>query len=433
MSGVTDTYTDADPRVSWDASDLSRRLRRAIELAIETVEEFGDGGWVDDEAPALSFGPEKVVAEAAMLAWAAAGSDRDPELRARLVELCERLESKVGAERVLADVAGQPARAFKYAVPHVLLGALGHVQPDRDRFLGSRCARTAGLANDLPPSALLERAWLTRLWNTWEGSPVEDPSQTLLDAPIDVLSEPREDAYALTHELFYLTDFGRERIAARRPAVDVGRVLTDVESLVLRYLDAGDYDLTGELLMAWPQLQAEWSPTAAFALRVLARVEDEVGVLLCGNLDTQRMERLDDAPRRRYARATGYHTAFVMGFLCAVALRSEVPPPREISGPEYPDSVVERLWDLIDIRQGHWAEDFSTASSREQRALAPMLCHLVIVQGMRRHDFVTVNTALRVAAEAGMPDHPLRSAAMDRLLAWGEAMSVSGATRPALP
>lgn len=362
-----------------------------------------------------------------MLTYAAAGASDSAEVGSRVASLGAQLLPYAHSRRALADLAMQPARAFKYAVPHVLLTSLGHTEPALDRFFRSRCRRAVALGSDLPPSAHLERTWITRLWGAdWTAAA---PQRTLADQAADVLSDSREDAYALTHQLFYLTDFGRS--PPQLPPATASRLLGEVEALLLRYLDAEDYDAAGELLMTWPELRVPWSPAAAFAFRVLARAEDEAGVLPCGNVDLARLSRLDPDGRRRYARATGYHTAFVMGLLCAASLRDDSLPPLEIEGEQYPDRVWERAWQHIDPAQGHWLDDFTRASAAEKRVLTPTLCNLAVAQQLRRHDYAGLARTLTLATEAGLPDHPLRSAAVDRLQALDEAVTLADAATPA--
>jgi hypothetical protein len=413
----------------WAASDLEGRLCRALDLAALVVADFGISGYKDVRVPQLSFGPEKVVAEAAMLVYAASGASDSPEVQSRVEAVGRQLVPYVRSQRAMADMALRPGRVFKHAVPHALLTALGHRDDAMDQFFRSQCARAMDLAGDFPPSARLERDWIaSHLSPGWESRREDRLHGTFLDLPIDSLSESREEAYSLTHLLFYLTDFARTPLAplSRRP---LGTVLNEVEGLLLRCLDVEDYDLSGELLMAWPQLREEWSPAATFAFRVLARVEDEVGVLPCGNADVERLVELSEFERSRYARATAYHTAFVMGFLCAVSLRHGSRPPTTVEGRQYPDAVWEGFWGEIDANQGHWLQDFMQSSSAEKRVLAPLLCHFAIIQKLRLHDFEGLNNVLVRAAEAGLPEHPLQTRATDLLSSLGVAVAVFSGSR----
>ncbi len=409
----------------WPAADLERRVIRALDFAAVAVSDFGETGYADAERPALGFGPEKVVAEAAMLAYASQGASWTRALRKRVDSLALQLAPLVRSARALADMALNPDQVFRRAVPHVLLSTLGHRDDAFDDFAADKCLRVLSHAVDQPATVLAERRWVTTVWGRPFPTMPDAGSGTVLTHPFDLLVGSREDPYGLTHLLFYVTDFGRAATAnAGRPH---DAILADVEALVIRYLDQGDYDLVGELLMAWPQLREEWSPVAAFAFRVLAHVEDEVGLLPCGNLDPERLATLVGAERTRYARAASYHTALVMGFLCAVALRGDAAPPTALAGPEYPDDAWQTFRAMVDDRGGDWLPVFDRCAESEKRTLAPMLCGVVITQALRRQDFAAVHEALDAARRFALPQHPLLAAAADALRALGAAMEI-GAT-----
>ena len=117
-------------------------------------------------------------------------------------------------------------------------------------------------------------------------------------------------------------------------------ILTEAAALLARYMDAEDYDLSGEIAARLAVQRARHGvPAAAFAFRVLASVEDQAGVLPCGNINLARLAKLEGEARARYALATAYHTAYVMGFLCAASLRPGRAPPVRIVGPSVRKAV----------------------------------------------------------------------------------------------
>lgn len=406
----------------WPAADLQRRVTSALDFASTAVDDFGETGYADALRPALSFGAEKVVAEAAMLAYVAQGASESTSLRDRVDALARQLEPLVRSPRALADMALNPEQVFRRAVPHVLLTALGHRDDPFDDFAADQCARVLSHAVDQPATVLAERRWVTTVWGRHFPTLPADGSGTVLTHPFDLLVGSREDPYGLTHLLFYVTDFGRA------PLIENGRrhgaILSDVEALVIRYLDHGDYDLVGELLMAWPQLREQWSSVAAFAFRVLAHVEDEVGVLPCGNVDPERLATLEGPERTRYARAASYHTALVMGFLCAMGLRGDAAPPTALPGPEYPDDAWKVFRAMLEDLRGDWLPVFDCCGAAEKRTLAPMLCGLVITQALRHQNFAAIHEALDAARRFALPLDPLQKAATDILQALGAAMEV---------
>jgi len=416
---------------SWPVPGLERRLRTALDFASVAVESFGEAGYVDEERPALSFRPEKVLAEAAMLAHAAQGSTSGAGVEDRLRALIAQLEPHVRSAAALADMAIHPDQVFKRAVPHVLLHGLGSVSREFDDFAADRCEAVVRHASDQPATVMAERRWLASLWprlRTRTGAPAAGAP---LDLPHDLRTESREDAYGLTHTLFYETDFGRRppsgAVAARRDAV-----LVDVEGLLARYLDQGDYDLLGELLMAWPELRVPWSPAAAFTFGVLAHVEDEVGVLPCGNVDPVRLAALSGAGRTRYARAASYHTALVMGFLSAATLRTALPLS---AGPaQATPSAWKPFRALVDESDtSQWLDVFDDRPHHQRDALAPLVRDLALAQAMRHDDVARAGELLATATRLGMPSSAMERAATDWLWAIHRAMELSGGTAGRTP
>jgi hypothetical protein len=135
-----------------------------------------------------------------------------------------------------------------------------------------------------------------------------------LSRPIDILGGPKEDAYALTHLVIYCTNFG---FSAKRLPRPKSEVLAEARSLLAKCLDEEDYDLAAETLMIWPQLGVPFCASSAFGFWVLLQVESQVGVLPSVRTRSDRLKRLKGDDRTRYAFATAYHTALVMGLLCA--------------------------------------------------------------------------------------------------------------------
>ena len=407
---------------TWPLADLEARLVRALDLAMIVVQDFADAGYTDDVVPQLSFGPDKVIAETTILAYAAAGATANPVVTQKVAALADVLAPLCRSRRTLVDLAQRPARAFKYAVPHVLLNRLGRHNDDFDAFIARQCDMAQQMADDLPPCARLERHWIGQMWREDAARPSMPHLQgTVAEQPFDVLGASREDTYALTHILFYLSDFGRQPV----PGLPRGRraVLADVQACLARYLDAEDYDLCGELLMAWPQLRAPWDPVAAFCFRVLAGVEDFVGVLPCGNVDYTRSSSMAPAARQRYARATAYHTAYVMGFLCAVALRHGAPPLHaQISSPS--PLVWPELLDLVNPGRGHWLPIFQELPVGEKPALTELVADTALVQAVAQRDYPRVGKALALADQGGVWG-PLQSATAGRLVSLGVASGLS--------
>jgi hypothetical protein len=391
--------------VAWRRDDLERRVVKALDFAVDVLDVFGETGFTDPAEPALSFGPDKPVAESAMLAYAASGVTTGRALGAAVDAVAERLVPLCRSPRAVADAALRPYRAFKYAIPHALLTALGHADERFDEFILGQCAVARSLAADLAPVARMERDWVMAAHGRGRrGQGRLDVSGTALERPLDLLAVEREDAYALTHSLFYVSDFARS--TPRSPLRARASVLGDVRALLARYLRLEDYDLSGELLMAWPELRAAWDPVSSFAFRVLAEVEDRVGLLPCGNMDERRVASMSPAESQRYTLATAYHTAYVMGFTCAAALRAGT-TPRPRPSVARSDPVWPELYELVDHRRGHWQPVFATLGDAEKESLTPMLADMATFDAMESRDYGRAAAVLAIAARREV-DGPLQ-------------------------
>jgi len=399
---------------NWSEADLELRLCRALDLARKAIQYFAIDGYADPESPACSFGAEKVVAETAMLIYAASASRSRPNIANRIDDLAALLAPHARSQRVLVEIALHPALTFKFAAPHILLTKVGYPDATFDDFLRSCASSQTRHAQDRPPSSSFERQWIRSLWNGQhsDGSWRAKLRDSMLNWPIDILGCLRTDAYAFTHLIMYGADFGfrNPRLPRRR-----SNILMEVSSLLARHLDAEDYDLAGEMLLTWPLMGAAWSPSAAFAFRVLASVEDQVGVLPCGNVDLARLGALEGEERARYALGTAYHTAYVMGFLCAVSLRPGRAPPVAIVGPQVEATRLSRLLGYVDDDRGHWQPEFSRLAEEERRALASFVLDVAIVQKCRRRDYKAVVEILSLASESGLAGSPMCRQAFELL------------------
>ena len=135
-----------------------------------------------------------------MLAYAAAGASDDPRLAAAVADVVERLVPLCRSRRALADAALNPQRAFKYAIPHRLITALGRPYDLFDRFILAQCRTARSQAGELPPVAELEREWVMGGWRQATGRPADpfDVRGTALARPVNLLTASREaDIYAV--------------------------------------------------------------------------------------------------------------------------------------------------------------------------------------------------------------------------------------------
>lgn len=382
--------------------DLQVRLCRALDFAYSTVKLFSCSGYKDPIRDELSFDSDKPVAETSMLIYAASGCRLIEPIGSRIEAIASELIRCARTEQVALNIALHPSRALRFALPHIILSKLGYTDREFDAFLSASIPSQEKCTIDRPYSAGYEQYWISGLWN--KGAKlirrrlVEHDS--LLFRPVDLSGARREDAYAFTHLMMYATDFGFD--SDQFPG-EMHLALFQASSLLAKCIELEDYDLAGELLLTWPFSSSSWDPQATFAFHLLAIVEDIVGMLPCGNLDSSYLSTLEGLERHRYAVANSYHTMYVMGFLAAASLKPGMVPPQKIIGQQPKTTCLRPLMSLVDTDNGHWYSAFLTLTDAEQESLTSFIVDLGIAQSFLAQDYSRLAKILSLASHSGLP------------------------------
>jgi hypothetical protein len=398
---------DPGPRYPvWAEEDLVRRLCLALGIAKRAIAFLGEDGYRDEEEPEGSFGPDKPFAETAMLLHVASAVCRHPQVREWIEELSALLAPHARAHRTACAIALHPTICLQLAMPHVLLSRLGLRDCRFDRLLALSTESPAHSGQEVVPHRELERMWIKSVWREAPPGPAFDAAalNSVLNHPLDLLWGTRDDAYAHTHTFMYFTDFGYSPRPLPRPRSEI---LGESAVVLARSLLLEDYDLTAEVLMAWPLTSAPWSPAATFGFHVLAELEDTVGFLPAKNGTPEKFHRLAGGERTKYALAASYHTAYVMGMLCALALRPGNAPSTEITGPLAPTKLIDELLGMIHEADTPWRRTFRRLQPAEQRSLGPFLLDMALLSRGRSHDFAALGRLLDLAVRHGLANTPL--------------------------
>ncbi|HEV8241623.1 MAG TPA: hypothetical protein VGS57_19830, partial [Thermoanaerobaculia bacterium] len=356
---------------------------------------------------------EKVVAETALLLLCVAPiRDLDERIRERFDAIADLLVPLARGRDLLAAICLDPGLACDHAVAHILLSRLGHVDLEVDHLLAQA---TAGVefGPERLPHRRLEQAWLARMQKRDGMSDRGRPSQRLdsrliadsmLGRPLDALGASRMDVYAFTHSVMYASDLGERRFRLPRSRT---RIAEDSDAALARALDTNDFDLAAELLLAWPMLGLRWTAAAAFAFRVLAHEEDQRGFLPGSTFDVARYQSLGADERTRYMLLTCYHTVYVWGFLCALALRPGCAPPSSVPPTRRARGAAVAISALLDIDDAScWRKPFDALSHRQQDALSPLLLALLLRRARAAADLGLIRQALELALAHGLAHGP---------------------------
>jgi len=402
----------------WDKKDLERRICHALEIAKQAVERLASTGYTDPDEPGNSIRPEKLISETALLLYATSRVGHLDGLRARVECVAQLLIPHARSERMLLGVCLQPAIALDYAHAHVLLSRLGYQDSGFDALLEQSVRSQARAGRERTPHRTLEQEWIRGTWKDSRTVPRQctPPAalNSVLNQSMDLLSGSREDIYAFTHALMYVTGFN---ISPRRLPRARGAILAEAEAALARCLDEQDYDLGGEVLLAWPLTGATWSPAAAFGFHVLARVEDQAGFLPAPGTRLERLNKLQGGDRTNYLLATAYHTAYVMGLLCAAALQPGRTPPSRIPTNGSARGSAKMILRCLDAegQSAHWRDQLNQLDDLERDAIAGLLLSIALRRKISQRQYGAVQQLLKMGYDLGLADTPASSQAAEML------------------
>jgi hypothetical protein len=240
------------------------------------------------------------------------GRLRDHELIGRAVELAarevERPEFLAGLTRadqafpyhaylvaLLAD-AGRPVPAASGRVATILeLGCGDHTgawRPVQHRLELRYVLDLGGFASTLPTLPALV-------------------DQSIVAGAPDPLAIRDDEAYAVTHVVFYGTDFGARRMRATPALADLCRTMLGV------YLGLGDLDLAGEFLLSLSALDAPDCALVGAGWRAVTGAQRPDGAVPSALYDASRWQRLAGDRADAYLFGTCHHTTMVAAMAAA--------------------------------------------------------------------------------------------------------------------
>ena len=403
---------------TWDEDDLVQRLCQTLDFAERALRQLADSGYTDKVEQEATVRPEKLIAETGVLLLAASAVSSYAAVGPRILRVASLLVPHARSQRILRGICLEPAVALDYATAHICLKRVGFYDSDFDAMLDLSVGSNASDGRERAPHRMLEQEWLRQSWLYPEGlvrlrtTPMV--TNSVLNRTIDLFHGTREDVYCFTHALMYLTDFNLypRSLPRCRQAI-----LAEAEGMLARCLDEQDYDLAAEVLLAWPLTGETWSPAAAFAFRVISRVEKAAGFLPAPTTRIARMKSLNKQTGSKYFLATAYHTVYVMGLLCAASLSPDRLPPQRIPKGPVKAGAMNAVLEHIDpeTRRAHWQEEFDELEPAEREPLADFVFSIGLHRAFGRRDFAAMQQLLSAGAALGLTDTPIASQAAEMM------------------
>ena len=362
------------------------RLTYALDFATRTIRHLIVEGHSAPESDPWHVRPEKIITESAFLIVYAKASISHTEVAKAIINLYKLVEPLARSKATLTNICLKPALALDYAHAHICLSYAGFPNTYFDSVIENVLNHKKNI--ERTPYRMLEQEWLYSIWkNTDNKNEIEFWTKlSCLNHSKDIFSESTDGVYALTHAVMY-TYF------TEKPSVivDMDKLLSELEGLLIIYMDRQDYDIAGELLIAWALTNKPFSNLAIFALKCLIYIEKRVGFLPAPNLDLNLIEGKDQIERRTYIYSLNYHTVFVMGLLFASLLKNYKSLKIKTNRPNDFSKLNKYLnTELQKEKQVHWMEYFSTLNKEEKSELLPWIYQALLARKIKLHKYDAV-------------------------------------------
>ena len=226
-------------------------------------------------------------------------------------------------DRAYAELGRRvPSYAFALLLPYLNLRTTGYRSVFHEETLRIAWARGFLFAAEVVPHRVLDREYF--LWKS--GILRREPdwlklyANTALAALPDALYVDRETTYAITHTLFYLSDWGR-----RPPPFDeteVARVTQILDCLMVHYWRLRHWDLLGELLVNRVSMQAQGSRLTTDAAAAFLNAWRPDGCIPGEGLEIEGLDKAPPSERGPIIFRGCYHSTLVGVLYCVSALEN---------------------------------------------------------------------------------------------------------------
>ena len=409
----------ADPSSDPPSVLLDTSVTHIVQLLIEELDFAADGirnlehyavFW--DETEDVVRDQDKICMEAALLALLAdrVGAAVAPAIDRPLSELTAILQPAVCSSWVARSIDQDPHSLDKLAVGYLVLREIAGDVPEMERVLARARATRQTRAREMPPFKEMERQWLLALRGAHDDRRLQAAAiLSLAASDAHPIYMNRMDGYALSHAVFYLTDFGRRPL----PGGDFAGLAEKIDAAIASALAARDYDLLIEFVTAAIMLGHTASAYLSFGLHFALRQKTMFGYLPGPSFSTARWQELAGQASEAYEFLHLYHPRFVIGLLCASLLGAcpagtpaLLASRRTMPAPPEGGSVLAALAAVLARWQGHstFAEllEFATIVPLDDRESAQVVADMAIWALTRAGALAVLTDVLQVIVDHGL-------------------------------
>lgn len=289
-------------QAEWMASRIDRWL-------IDHLDEFDPFAWHDSGS---AVARRKSFSELALYADTALAAGKPADQR-----IMDHLERRAGDERMMQLLRRDPRDLTLFGPFLQLMERRGKLDGSFRRHLSALISSDALFAVERPPFRMLEVAQLAHVFGVECHRELARSAvrSGCLRYPPNLFASVEMDAYAVTHAVFYLTDFGRGPIVDE--PVDWEGVRTVLRSALLLWAGRGNLDVALECAVALRLARDPPSGLEQWVLDKAAAQIAEEGVITSPHGEPGRWAAPLSQKTRHWL--AHYHPTMIAGYLARVA------------------------------------------------------------------------------------------------------------------
>lgn len=313
---------------------------------------------------------DKLVAETAILLLIARR-----HLKAKTIEPLVLQVSRLSREKRHYDLIGMyPETAAGLALAHTALSRFGKPDERFHQILEKALAHPSTIDYQRPTFREMEQRWIRMIASAT--GPIE--STDLLASSVctsmhSVLDWDNAKTYAFTHEVFYLTDFGRFRLP---DVFDMAEMASAIDDALIVQIAYNNFDLMAELLIVRTIIKASSSPVLIFAHCLLVKTWQKFSFLPSPHFKELYFDSLSNDMKSFYGFFGTYHTTYVGALYLSQLLANG--QTESMSCDDYSAYGQEIDW-IPDLRQGD-APIFAGVVAALGEAVLPVLADAAVIR-----------------------------------------------------
>jgi len=259
----------------------------------------------------LVRGEDKIIAETALLVLLLS---RNPTKNHEKAHLLRRIISIVTtfacSERNKSLILRLPQLSASLGIPYIVLSRLGIKDAELDGIIANSLFSDTVNAIERVPFRDMDLRWIRYVYT--EDTTYLEETENFLDNSIlggkaTALHMQREDFYALTHCIMYLSDFGSKTISG----LDVNSMEILITECIKVNLLEMDFDLIAELLLCLSYVSDDLTYASELSLQFSVSAWSKLGFLPSRSFDPETFKGLKGSEKAAYSFSTIYHTLYV--------------------------------------------------------------------------------------------------------------------------